>query len=87
MHRDDTRQGCTYLPLPVWKKIGFNIEKIRTLSKPEDIEEHDVLGTTYRSSLKNVTTSTIDDVCRMQLLTMRQNKSQVKAGPRGLGSY
>ena len=52
VQRDETRQGGTYLPLSVWKKMGFDIEKIKKFSKPADIEDHEVLGQTYRFSLE-----------------------------------
>jgi hypothetical protein len=85
--RNETREGGTFLPLGVWGKMGFNELRIAERAKPQDIEEHDVLGQVYRLSLKNVSRSTIEDVCRMQLLTMKQNKGNLVNGRRGLRDY
>ena len=84
---NETREGGTYLPLAVWEKMGFCAKRIEERAKPQDIEERDVLGTVYRLSLKNVSRSTTEDVCRMQLLTMKQNKGNLANARRGLRDY
>ena len=43
----DGKKGA-FEPLSVWKTLGYDIEKIEKNSLPEDIEEHEVLGLTYR---------------------------------------
>jgi hypothetical protein len=42
-----------FLPLGVWATQGFDAERIRTISKTSDIEEHAVLGTTYRVPIRS----------------------------------
>jgi hypothetical protein len=46
-----------YLPLSVYKTMGYDTDAIHANCK--DVEEHEVLGTTYKVDLKSVTT---DDV-------------------------
>ena len=43
--------GGTFWPLDKWTHEGFDAERIRTLSKPEDKHEHLILGTCYRCPL------------------------------------
>jgi hypothetical protein len=40
--------GGKYLPLSVWDKAGYDIERIARLSREEDRMEHEILGTCYR---------------------------------------
>ena len=42
------QSGGAFLPLSVWERKGFNAELTKTMSKEEDVEEHPVMGTTYR---------------------------------------
>ena len=58
----ETTKGSFY-PLSYWQTQGFDIERIRTKSTPEDIREHAVLGTTYRV---HIDTSTDQRVNRMK---------------------
>ena len=44
---NDGKKG-DFLPLSVWKELGYDIEKIEKNSLPEDVEDHSVLGLTYR---------------------------------------
>jgi hypothetical protein len=46
-----------YLPLSVYKTMGYDTDAIQANCK--DVEEHEILGTTYKVDLKSVTT---DDV-------------------------
>ena len=55
-HREDeqkTSVGGKYLPLEVWGRKGFDIEKIK--AECTDTEEHPIFGTRYNVGLKKVT--------------------------------
>ena len=47
-HLEKFALGGEFLPLAAWGVKGFDVSRIESLSKPEDIEDHDVLGKTYR---------------------------------------
>ena len=44
-------EGGKYLPLQVWSTKGFDASRIEQGSKPGDIQEHPLLGLTYRVAL------------------------------------
>ena len=44
-----------FLPLAVWEKKGFDIASIRDHAGPSDMEEHPVLGLTYRVRVRQQT--------------------------------
>ena len=46
-------EGGDFLPLSVWATKGFDSTRIEQLSRPEDIEDHAVLGRTYRVVIKS----------------------------------
>ncbi len=48
------QEGGHFLPIKVWEKQGYDGESIKLLSRPSDVDEHPVLGTTYRLRLKSV---------------------------------
>ena len=41
-------EGGQFLPLNVWGTRGFCIEDIESKSRPEDVQQHAVLGKTFR---------------------------------------
>ena len=45
-------EGGAFLPLSVWATKGYDSDRIKDLSESQDIEEHRVLGTTYRVAVK-----------------------------------
>ena len=47
-YKETFQSGGAYLPLGVWERKGYDVERIKALTKPEDIEEDPVVGTTYR---------------------------------------
>ena len=47
-------EGGKYLPLSVWAQQGFDRSTIERLSLPQDIDEHPVLGVTYRVRIKSL---------------------------------
>jgi hypothetical protein len=47
-HAETYHERGRFLPLSAWAKEGYDIEAIRTLTKPCDIRVHPVLGDTYR---------------------------------------
>ena len=46
-------EGGSYLPLSVWQSKGFDTSRIEALSEPANIDEHPILGTTYRVVIKS----------------------------------
>lgn len=46
-------EGGEYLPLGVWTARGFDAQRIEELSRPEDREQHPVLGMTYRVRIRS----------------------------------
>ena len=53
---DDAQKG-KFLPKDVWVAKGFDGDRIATHSEPCDIEEHPVLGLTYRLNIHQTTDS------------------------------
>ena len=46
--------GCAFLLLSKWDRDGFDAKAIETLSTPEDIQYHYVLGKVYRAPMLSV---------------------------------
>ena len=46
-----------FLPLSVWRKRGFDTEKIKANTPPEHVRQHDVLGATYKVDIEEEMTS------------------------------
>jgi hypothetical protein len=47
-HQEYYQDGGEFLPLSVWAKRGFDPDRIEAKALPSDIQEHSVLGPTYR---------------------------------------
>ena len=46
-----SKDGGEFLSLGVWATRGFDVERIKSLSTPRDIQVHRVLGETYKVSI------------------------------------
>jgi hypothetical protein len=65
--QDKAEAGGQYLPLSVYDKQGYDIDKIKDSCK--DTEEHPILGTCYRVSINGGWKSTLDERTRDKTYT------------------
>ena len=64
----DVREG-TFYPLDVYKAKGFNVEHIE--KNCADVEDHPVLGKTYRVALHTVSEGEVRESVRKQLMELK----------------
>ena len=70
-----------FLPLSVWKAMGWDAERIEATALPEDIE-NTKLGLTYRVKIHETEEAKLEEKCRSEVLT-NLKKYNSKAGKRG----
>ena len=58
-------KGGEYLHISVYGKRGFDVEAIR--QKCKDIEEHEVLGKTYKVCIRSTFSKTIEQLVRKEV--------------------
>ena len=56
-----------FLPLSVWERKGFDIESIKNSAGPSDIEDHPILGLTYRVRVRTSEDATEEQNIRKQV--------------------
>ena len=71
----------TFLPLSVYEKMGFDPAKIEESTPAADVEEHTVLGKTYRVMLKSSSHQHIEQTLRQETLAAMPKKKQISANP------
>ena len=71
----------TFLPLSVYEKMGFDPAKIEESTPAADVEEHTVLGKTYRVMLKSSSHQHIEQTLRQETLAAMPKKKQISASP------
>ena len=82
MEQTINSRGGSFLPLTVYEKAGFDIDRIVAKSQPSDISDDPVLGCCYRVRITTTMKNTVENLCRAQLVTMRQQgKRQGKQNP------
>ena len=63
----------TYLPLSVYAQRGFDADRIaRTCT---DVQEHAILGTTYRVSLTSLDKTAVEEQARTEVMTVLNKKT------------
>ena len=63
----------TWLPLSVWDKRGYDVQKIKDLTEPQDRKHHPVLGEIFR--LWEQTEENSHEKALAKLQTMRKRKA------------
>ncbi|CAK0841300.1 unnamed protein product, partial [Prorocentrum cordatum] len=62
----ETRSG-QYLPLSVHEKLGYNTDDIEQKTAAADIEDHPVLGKTYRVAINSISEARIKEVIMQEV--------------------
>ena len=70
-----------FLPLGVWKTLGFEAAHIENNSLPEDVMEHHVLGKVYRVPLLVIPEGCAKGSSTRQAVTIGPNKRRRAVGP------
>ena len=70
-----------FLPLGVWKTLGFEAAHIEKNSLPEDVMEHHVLGNVYRVPLLVISEGYAKGSSTRQAVTIGPNKRRRAVGP------
>ena len=73
--------GGGFLPLGVWKTLGFEAAHIEENSLPEDVMEHHVLGKVYRVPLLVIPEGCAKGSSTRQAVTIGPNKRRRAVGP------
>ena len=73
--------GGGFLPLGVWKTLGFEAAHIKENSLPEDVMEHHVLGKVYRVPLLVIPEGCAKGSSARQAVTIGPNKRRRAVGP------
>ena len=73
--RITARLSGTFLPLTVYNQQGYDTDKIVQNCRPSDIEEHPVLGTTYRVAVRSLDRSAVDERERQHVLQNLSKKA------------
>ena len=74
--RITARLSGTFLPLTVYYQQGYDTDKIVQNCRPSDIEEHPVLGTTYRVAVRSLDRSAVDERERQHVLQNLSKKAK-----------
>ena len=70
-----------FLPLGVWKTLGFEAAHIEKNSLPEDVMEHHLLGKVYRVPLLVIPEGCAKGSSTRQAVTIAPNKRRRAVGP------
>ena len=76
IEQEEAMVGGEYLPLSVYERRGFDTKLIE--EKCRDIDMHEVLGKTYRVSIKAVYSKTIEAMVRKELFEGRRKMKKNK---------
>ena len=60
VEEESCKFGGSFLPLSVYAQQGYDTAMIKKHCSPRDIEEHPVLGTTYKVAIRSVFSTTIE---------------------------
>ena len=73
--------GGEFLPLGVWRTIGFESVHIEKSSLPEDVMEHHVMGTVYRVPLLVISEGCAKGSSKRQAVTIGPTERRRAVGP------
>jgi cobalamin biosynthesis Mg chelatase CobN len=71
-HAETVADGGDYLPLNVWKTMGYNVTDIENNSEPCDKKHHKVLGDTYRVRILSKANTAIRATSRSTRLSTKR---------------
>jgi hypothetical protein len=69
-----------FQPLSYFRKLGYDAERIARETAPEDVEEHNQLGTTYRVRIRYTVDATEENKIREGILNEVKQKLRDSAG-------
>ncbi len=74
MMRKERKRSGQFLPLSVYEKMGYDTAAIKSKTEPCDIEDHPVLGTTYRVELHGTSRALVEEELRRQIFSKLASK-------------